>query len=610
VGSQSLRPPELTVPQMFRRTLERSAGKHALMYKKEGKFHPITYEELAVWVRNFALGLVSMGIGHGSKVALLSENRPEWCVVDLAALSIGAVNVPLYATLPPAQVEYIVGNADAEILIVSTQKQLDKALEVRGRLPQLKAIAFMDALPGELPDGVRAMWEIAERGAERTDAGTEFRRLSDAVKPSDLASIIYTSGTTGDPKGAMLTHDNFMSNAQAVIQLVDIILDDIFLSFLPLSHVFERIAGHYLSLAAGATTAYAESVFTVATNMVEVKPTVMASTPRLYEALEARIKNQIAKQPDSKRKAAEWALKVGWDYHSRRIQGDQPGMAVSAQYAIADRTVLSAIREKATGGRLRFFISGGAPLPVETAKFITSLGLHVLEGYGLTETSPVICVNRPKKTKLGTVGPVISGVEVKIAEDGEILSRGPHIMRGYYKLPEETAKAIDPDGWFHTGDIGVLDEEGFLRITDRKKDIIVLANGKNVAPQPIEAKLKASPHIANAVLFGDRQAQVVALVVPDFERLREWAAEQGLKAGEPEELIRLAEVKTHIKAEVDRLTTDLADFEKIRRITLLPRDFSMERDELTPTLKVKRRVVAEHYAAEIQAMYGGARSED
>lgn len=598
------RPPQMTIPAMLRRTVERSGKRPALLHKVSGKWEPITYTELAANVVKLARGLIDLGLKPGDRVSLLAENRPEWAATDLALTSLGAVNVPLYSTLPPPQVEYIVADSESVALIVSNQKQLDKALEIRDRLPLLRHIISMD--PPEKPaEGVLLFADVVRRGAADPNAESEVRRRSDAVRPDDLATIIYTSGTTGSPKGATLTHDNFTSNAQSVQALVEVGPEDLFLSFLPLSHVFERMAGHYLPLAAGSTVAYAESIFTVQANMVELKPTVMASVPRLYESIHSRVSDGIAKQSGKKRKMAEWALGVGWAYHGKRVCGQKPGLLTSLQYRLADRLVLQPLRARVTGDRLRFFISGGAPLPIKTAEFMTSVGLHILEGYGLTETSPVICVNRPEKTKLGTVGPPIPGVEVKIASDGEILSRGPHIMRGYFNKPDETAQAIDAEGWFHTGDIGVLDEEGYLKITDRKKDIIVLANGKNVAPQPIEAKVKASPLVANVVLFGDREPQIVALIVPDVDHLKQWARKQNLDTKDIPALLSTTQVKKLYRAEVDAMTKDLADFEKIRRVTLLPRDFSQETGELTPTLKIKRQVVAKNYEAEIRAMYGG-----
>lgn len=604
VPPSGVRPPELTIPAMFRRTVGRYGERTALLHKAGGKWLPITYAELETQVVQLALGLAELGLTGGDRLALLAENRPEWATTDLAVVSLGAVNVPLYATLPAPQVEYILSDSGAQMLMVSGQKQLDKALEIQGRLPNLRCIITMDRLP-EPVEGVIAFADVVARGAAHPGGREEFARRAEAVGPGDLATIIYTSGTTGEPKGAMLTHDNFTSNAQSVETFVEVGPDDLFLSFLPLSHVFERMAGHYLPLSAGSSVAYAESVFTVQSNMVEVRPTVMASVPRLYESIHSRLLDGIAKRPEKERKLAEWALRVGWQYHSKRVEGKSAGLVASLQHMVADRLVLHKLREKVTGGRLRFFISGGAPLPVQTAEFITSMGLHVLEGYGLTETSPVICVNRPAKTKIGTVGPPIPGVEVRIAPDGEILSRGPHIMLGYYNKPADTAQSIDPEGWFHTGDIGLLDEDGYLKITDRKKDIIVLANGKNVAPQPIEAKLKASPYIGSVVLFGDREPQVVALIVPDMEHLKQWARKQGLDVKDEAVLLKDAKVKKLYRDEIEANTKDLADFEKVRRFTLLAQEFTQERGELTPTLKIKRQVVKKNYAAEIQAMYGG-----
>jgi len=594
----------MTVPELFRRTAERVPDKPALLVKQDKEWTPITYGQLAERTRGLALGLLELGVEPGARVALISENRPEWATTDLAALSIGAVNVPLYSTLPPPQVEYILNDAGAQVVVVSNQKQLDKVLQVRGNLPGLRSIVVMDP-PSPMPEGVTAFADVVARGTARPDGAAELQRRTQAVKPDDLASIIYTSGTTGAPKGAVLTHDNFTSNAQAAAEVVGMPSEDTFLSFLPLSHVFERMAGHYLPLLAGSTIAYSESIFAVQSNMVEIKPTIMASVPRLYESLHSRMQDGIAKQPEKQKRMAEWALKIGGEYNSRVTAGERPPLLAALLYPLADRLVLSKIREKVTGGKLRYFISGGAPLPVGTAKFLTSLGLRILEGYGLTETSPVICLNPPGKARIGTVGPPVQGVEVRIAADGEILSRGPHIMQGYFNLPEETAKSIDPEGWFHTGDIGVLDPDNYLRITDRKKDILVLANGKNVAPQPIEAKLKASPLIANAVLFGDRQPQVVALIVPDWDHLKQWAREQKIEEREPEELVKLPAVTKLFRAEIESNTRDLADFEKVRRFTLVSRDFSADRGELTPTLKIKRKVVAENYAEQIQSMYGG-----
>jgi long-chain acyl-CoA synthetase len=589
---------------MFRGTVAQHGGKEAMRWKADKTWHSLTYAEVDEKVRRLSLGLMELGVTYGDRIALLSENRPEWAFVDLADLSIGAINCPMYSTLPPPQVEYIVNDCGARVVVVSEKKQLAKITEIRANLSKVEQVIVMDP-PAELPEGVISLADVMAKGAAVEEGAKKLEERTKGVKPDDLASIIYTSGTTGPPKGAVLTHDNFMSNCQSASKLFGITSEDLFLSFLPLSHVFERVAGHYFPLLAGATIAYAESVFTVQNNIGEVRPTVMASVPRLYEAMHSKILDGIAKQPDNKRKFAEWALKVGWDFYSKRIRGEAPGLLTSLLFTIAESKVLWPIREKVTGGRLRGFISGGAPLPVGTAKFLTSVGIRMFEGYGLTETSPVICLNLPSRTKLGTVGPPIPGVEVKIADDGEICSRGPHIMVGYYNLPKETSEAIDDDGWFHTGDIGELDDEGYLKITDRKKDLLVLANGKKVAPQNIESVLKGSPYISAAVLFGDRQPQVVALIVPDFSHLKQWARENNLEAREPQDLAVLPETRKLLKKEIERLTPHLADFEKVRRFAVLAQEFSLERDELTPTLKIKRRIVAQNYADEIQKLYMG-----
>jgi long-chain acyl-CoA synthetase len=594
-----------TLTRMFFNTVSRRPDKTALMHKEKGGYRSISYRELAERVRCLGRAFVDLGVRPGECIALLSENRPEWAVTDLAALCVGAANVSIYTTLTPPQVQYILRDCGAKVLIVSNEALLKKALAIRGELPELQHLIMIEALSDEArAQGVLSFTELLDRGnkAEKSTV-EELERRWQAAQPGSLASLIYTSGTTGDPKGARLTHNNFYSNAHAVPPIVDILEDDVFLSFLPLSHVFERLAGHYLPLCVGATIAYAESLFALARNMEEIHPSVMASTPRLFESMHQRILETAAKAPPARRRLFQWALGVGRAHAMAKLERRVDPVA-ALQYPLADRLVLAKIRAK-TGGRIRYFISGGAPLPRATAEFFFSLGLTILEGYGLTETSPVICVNRPGQIKLGTVGPPMPGVEVRIAADGEILSRGPHIMEGYHNKPEETKQAIDADGWFHTGDIGRLDPQGRLSITDRKKDIIVLATGKNVAPQPIEAALKASPYIAEIALIGDRQNILTALVVPAFDAVKEYARARSLGVSEPKDLVQHPEIRKLIKAEIDRLSKSFADFERVRRFTLLDHEFTVDSGLLTPTMKLKRRVVAERYAKEISTMRGG-----
>jgi len=431
------------------------------------------------------------------------------------------------------------------------------------------------------------------------------RTRAGEVKGDDLATLIYTSGTTGEPKGVMLTHNNLASNVVAAEKAIPVLgPDDVALSFLPLSHSFERTAGYNFMLHSGATIAYAESVDKVPENMLEIRPTVMCSVPRLYEKMYARVNERVAAGPPLRQKIFRWAVGVGAEMFSHVVAHTTPGPLLKLQFAIADRLAFAKIKER-TGGRLKLFVSGGAPLAREIAEFFGAAGLLVCEGYGLTETSPVITCNRPDNLRPGTVGLPLDGVEVKIAEDGEILSRGPHIMKGYFNKPEATAEAIDPEGWFHTGDVGHLDPDGFLVITDRKKDIIVTSGGKNIAPQPIENRLKTNAFFTEVVMIGDKRNYPTALVVPNFEALETWAAKTGLQAASREELVARPEVEQHVLGLMAELLSDIAQYEKIKKVTVLPTEFTQESGELTPTLKVKRRVIADRYRDQIERMYAG-----
>ena len=596
---------EFTINQAFQRSVEARGDHPYLLAKEKGVYQPHTYREIAGKVRQFALGLRAVGAEPGDRVALLSENRPEWAIADLALQSAGMINVPLFATLPPPQIEYILRDSGARYLLVSTEKQLQKASALRDRLPDLRRVIVFDQLPGRTADGwVLEFREVLSRGERYGEAHPHlYEQQQAAVRPHDLATIIYTSGTTGPPKGAMLSHWNCMSNVEACCQAIDIGPDDVFLSFLPLSHVFERTVSHYLPMYLGATVAYVESLFAISRNLAEVRPTVMASVPRLYEKMYEDLCKRVEKYPPRKRALVAWAFDLARAY-AAACQAHQPlSLGFRLRYWIADRLVFSQIR-RSLGGRLRFFVSGGAPLAPELSRFFYGCGITILEGYGLTESSPVITTNRSRETlKIGTVGPPIPGVEVKLAEDGEILTRGPHVMQGYYRRPEATAEVIDADGWLHTGDIGRLDEDGYLTITDRKKDMLVLSNGKNVYPAPIENRLKTSPFIDQVLLLGDRQKSVTALIVPAFEALESFARRENLLYNDRRDLVRHEAVERLFKQEIDRLSDGyLADFERVKRFRLLPEEFSQEKEEVTPTLKLKRKVIQEHYADLIAEM--------
>lgn len=585
---------------VFAEVADRQPQHPALVRILKGQPQPLTYGEYLRRVVHLSAGLEATGVSFGDRVLLLSENRPEWAIADYALLSLGAIVVPVYPSLPPNQIEYLVRDSGARVIIVSDEKQYRKAVEVSREVPQLETIVVMDP-PAELASNAISFADIELRGEAIADAEGSFRQRIAQIPPDHIATFIYTSGTTGEPKGAMLSHHNLLSNVEGSLQVIHAGPDDVFLSFLPLSHVFERMAGHFTAVACGATVYYSETLFTIARDMQIARPTVMLAVPRLFDSIRERIMENAMKQPPLRRRIFQWAMRNGAKA-SQAIRGERRWTPwLRFKLRLADRLVLHKVRD-VTGGRLRFFVSGGAALGRHNAEFFHAFGILILEGYGLTETSPVVAVNRPENYRFGTVGQPIPGVEVRIAEDGEILVRGPNVMAGYYNKPEETAAIIDEEGWLHTGDLGSMDTDGFLRITGRKKDIIVLANGKNVAPVPIEEQLKTSPYISEAVLFGDEQDVITALIVPNFERTREWAKLQGLLVRSDSELVALAEVKQLIKQEIDRLTTHLADFEKVRRFTLLDHPFSIETGELTPTLKVRRHFIKQRYAKELEAM--------
>jgi long-chain acyl-CoA synthetase len=593
-----------TVCDLFYRSVDTYRKPEHLKFKRDGVWHAVSSEELRAAVEETSMGLRALGVGRGDKLAIVSENRPEWAYADLATVCTGAADATIYPTLTAAQVLYILDDSESKVVFVSSAAQAAKVEEVRARLPRLQHVVRFDRAP--LP-GTTSLDELRARGREALVADRDaVRRRAAEVGRDDLATLIYTSGTTGDPKGVMLTHGNLVHNVLAAEKAFPMVNHEwTALSFLPLCHSFERTAGHNFMLYAGVTIAYAESVEKVPENMQEVRPSIMCSVPRLYEKMYARVNEKVASDPPLRQAIFRWAIGVGRRTFTHTVARTEPGPLLKLQFALADRLVFSKIKAR-TGGRLRLFISGGAPLAREIAEFFGAAGMLVCEGYGLTETSPVISANHPGRVKPGTVGLPLEHVEVRIAEDGEILTRGPHVMKGYYRKPEATAEAIDTDGWFHTGDIGFLDADGFLTITDRKKDIIVTSGGKNIAPQPIENRLKTNKFFSEVVMVGNRRNFPAALVVPNFEALEGWARRGGIAVGDREALVRRPEVLSHYRELVDSMTADLAQFEKIKKITLLTREFTQDSGELTPTLKVKRRVVEERYKPLIDAMYEGS----
>jgi long-chain acyl-CoA synthetase len=587
-----------TISQLFLNTIKSYPKDDLMIYKREGKYVYIPTDEFSRRVKCFSLGLKDLGLNSGDKLIILSENRPEWVITDLANLCLGGITVPIYTSLVPEQIKYIIDNSDARIVLYSDAALGSKVEAVKSELTK---VAHYITLESQAPDGVLTSDQVLRRGEKiYTENPDLFEGMASEVKPDDVASIIYTSGTTGLPKGVMLTHRNFVSNVISATEVIEFSHQDTVLSFLPLSHSLERMVT-FCYLYKGCSIAYAESIDTIGENLLEVRPQIMVSVPRVFEKIYARVMDNVLASPPLKRKIFFWATKVGREYGQKTLKGDPVPKALQFKRNVAHKLVFSKIIEK-TGGRVKFFVSGAAPLSKDIAELFYAMGLVVLEGYGLTESSPVISVNRMEKIKFGTVGPPIPGVEVKIARDGEILARGPNIMQGYYKMEEETDEAVK-EGWLYTGDIGYLDEDGFLVITDRKKDIIVTAGGKNVAPQPIENLLKTNTYISNVMVIGDKHKFMSALVIPNFEKLEEYAKFNNISYEDRKDLVKNKQIINFLSAEIDRATPNLASYEKIKKIALLDREFEIEEGEITPTLKVKRNIIEEKYKNVINALY-------
>jgi long-chain acyl-CoA synthetase len=602
-GSQSLNAPPLrpfendTVPKLFFHAVDRHAGGRGMMFENDAGWQSLTRAEVFAEVRRVAAGLEEMGIEPGDRVGIMSENRPEWAIADFAVLGLGAADVPVYPTLPPNQIAYILNDAGAKAIFVSDREQLAKIQEVRDQLPALREVIVFDE-PGTAPPGVRTLAELKLAGDRRIEAGeaSNFRARAMEVAPDALATLIYTSGTTGDPKGVMLTHHNLASNVAATHQHDVLVFSagEIALSFLPLSHAFERMVDYYY-WQGGATIAYVSKVEALPSAMLEVRPHVIAAAPRVFEKIYTRVMGATG----IRKLLVSWAKKVGEAAVEDRLAGRGPA---TLQERLADRLVFSKLRAR-TGGRVKLFVSGSAPLSPDIARFFWAAGLPVYEGYGLTETSPVLTVNKPGAVKLGTVGPPLPGTELAITGAGEVLARGPQIMKGYWNRPEAVAEIIDGDGWLHTGDIGVIDEGGFLRITDRLKNILVTAGGKNIAPAPIENLVVMSPYVAQVVMLGDRRPFPSLLIVPDLENLRGWAASQGIDATDPRALVEDPRVHAFLEQEALGRLQHLARYEMPKKIAVVADEFSVASGELTPSLKVKRRVVEERYGDLIEALY-------
>lgn len=594
-----------TINEAFAMAMRQHRKENAYSYKQDGQWIAVSHEIFANQVREARGGFLQLGVQRGDRIGLLSENRLEWLITDLAMLSCGGVTVPIYATSTGPQCAYILNDAEAKIICVSSQKQLEKILGVIDTIPQVKTIVVFDEVskPANLPDGIELItFENLRRMGSSTGQSIEnfLDDLVTAAAPDDLATLIYTSGTTGEPKGVMLTHSNITSNMLAGLERIVCRPDDVALSYLPLSHILERTV-MYVFMYSGVTVYFAESVDLVAKNLGEVQPTVMTSVPRVFEKILNKIEEEVNKAGGLKAKLYYWAMEIGKECAKAENEGQSVGFVTQIQKSLADALVLSKVRNK-LAPRIRFFVSGGAALSGDVAFSFAAMGLPILQGYGLTETSPVIALSSLEENRFGTVGKPISNVEVKIAEDGEIIVRGPNVMQGYYKRSQATAEVLR-DGWFSTGDIGCLDSDGYLKITDRKKDLFKTSGGKYIAPQPIENKLTSSPYILQAVVIGAERKFPSALIVPRIDLLQEHAHTHGIKYTSTSELLAHSQIVDLIQKEVDRLTPELANYEKIKKIALLESEMTIEGGELTPTLKVKRRIVDQKYRDMIEKIY-------
>ena len=599
---------------LIHRAVERYPDREALRWKApkakrgeadadDGGWISRTYREMWDSITELSLGLRDLGLGAGQTACIIGRTRSEWVIGDLAALATGATTAPIYPQSEPGQAAFIMNNVGATVVFVENAQQAAKVEGIRDQVPTLRHVITMDPA-GKFAEGTLTYDDVRARAGSDQAVRRLWREGWESIDAGQVATVIHTSGTTATPKGAMLSHGNILFNFQAALQVIDLNADDLFLSWLPLSHIFERLVGEFLPLGLGSTVAYAEPLIErLAQNMTDVQPTVMAAVPRFYERVYGRVLSTVEAGSPTRQRIFHWAMDLGRQKYDNHRTGKANSPLLSLQLRLADALVFKKIRAR-TGGRIRYLVSGSAPLSREVGEFFYGMGLLILEGYGLTETSPFVSVNRPHDFLFGTVGTPAPSTEVRIDEaTGEIIVRGPQIMQGYLNNPEETAKAIDSNGFFHTGDIGELDEIGRITITDRLKNLIILGNGKNVSPGPMEAALSASKYVAQAVILGDNQPYTGVLIAPDFEELEKWAAANGIAEAPPEQLIETREVEKLFDAEVKRALEPFAIYERPRRTALLPRALTEEDGELTPTLKTKMRVVQQNWKDQIDYLF-------
>ncbi len=588
-----------SIPQMFFARAAARGDKPAQRVKVNGTWRDTSWRDLHNVVRHTAQGLIDLGVQPGDRIAILSDSRAEWVQCDLAIQATGAITIPIYPSLLEEQTAYILQNSETSLVFVDTPAQLVKIKNIRDQVPGLRHIVSM--APQAVDDDALSLAALAERGAASDGTAALLDERVSQLTRENEATYVYTSGTTGPPKGVVQTHGNHLAALEMIEAALETQEGEVHLLFLPLAHSFARLesfAGLYLGL----TTAFAESIDALPDNMQEVRPMFMFSVPRVYEKMYARITSMAASGSSAKQAIFNWSLDVGRQVSALEQRGQPIPSGLRIKHKIAHKLVFSKLHAR-VGGRLRYFFSGGAPLAQEIAEFFHAAGILILEGYGLTETCPVLTGNRPDRYQFGTVGQPFPGVELRIAEDGEILGRGPNIAKGYYKLPEDTAEVFGDDGWFATGDIGEIDAQGFLRITDRKKDLIVTAGGKNVAPQNIENLLKTDRYISQAMVYGDKQKYLTAIVTLDPDEITAYAHQQGIEDTRIDALAAHPEIVKLLDERVTVVNQRLPSFESIIKFVIAPEDFTQEGGELTPTLKVKRKVVTEKYATELAQLY-------
>ncbi|HEX6187803.1 MAG TPA: long-chain fatty acid--CoA ligase [Pyrinomonadaceae bacterium] len=604
VGGQTPEPKVDTLPGLCLEAITRHNKPNTVSEKRGGEWVRVSSDEFVRRVRHIALGLADLGIQPGDRVGLISENRPEWSIADLAVLSAGAIVVPLYTTQAPDQIRFILEDSGARALLISGGRILKHAREGFDGVDTLKDIVIFDPKSVAGVRGGVALESVESHGAEIDDKDPDaFDKLIGRGRPDDLATIIYTSGTTGEPKGVMLTHDNFIANVRSITTGLPISPSDVSLSVLPLSHIFERTV-FYVFAYVGVAVHYAASFDQVGEFLREVRPTIMTAVPRLFEKVYHRIIKKGTAAGGAKAKIFEWSLAVGQRVAELEDKKRRVPLSLRAKHAIADRLVFTKWRE-GIGGRLRYFVSGGAPLSPTLSYSFLGAGIKILQGYGMTETC-IVCANRPEDNCVGSIGKPFKGIEVEIAEDGEILVRGPNVMRGYYGHPEATL-AVMQDEWFATGDVGHIDDAGHIFITDRKKDLFKLSNGKYIAPQQLESLLKQSEFVNQVVVVGSSRKYPAALIVPDWEALKSALRDAGeTLAANNEAIAKQPAAVKMVQLDVTKITAHLADYERVRRVALLPNEFSIDNGEMTPTLKVKRNVIDDRYADLIEQLYGGA----